>query len=123
MNQSGQIMKPEDLDFETVMATRRKAVSKSIRQISIDELNALLPKLLPDASHPWNELFQQFLNENRGDVFYEAEVGEGAYVVYCRAKEKGIWYIPERGVGLLDAGESAAMKEIVVGLSTPSRHV
>ena len=114
--------KPEDLDFETVMATRRKAVTKSIRQSNIDKLNALLPGLLHDASHPWRELFQQFLDENRRDVFYEAEAGEGAYVVYCRAKEKGIWYIPETGVGLLDARALAAMKEIVAGLQTSIPH-
>ena len=105
-------MKPEDLDFETIMAARRKAVTKSIRQTSIEELNALLPKLLPDAAHPWRELFQQFLDENRGEVFYEAEAGEGAYVVYCRAKEKGIWYIPKAGAGVLEPKELAAIREI-----------
>ena len=78
------------------MAARRKAVTKSIRQISIEELNALLPKLLPDAAHPWRELFQQFLDENRGDVFHEGEVDEGVHVIYCRAKEKGIGISRER---------------------------
>jgi len=110
------LMTPENLDFETIMAARRKAVTKSIRQISIEELDALLPRLLPDAAHPWRELFQQFLDENRGDVFYEGEIDEGVHVVYCRAKEKGIWYFPGAGVGLLEGSALAAMKEIVDGL-------
>jgi hypothetical protein len=109
-------MTPETLDFETIMAARRKAVTESIRQISIEELHALLPKLLPDAAHPWQELFQQFLDENRGDVFHQGEIDEESHVLYCRAKEKGIWYIPGAGVGLLDGSALAAMKEIVDGL-------
>jgi hypothetical protein len=111
-------MKPEELDFEGIMAGRRKAVTATIQQINIDELYAMLPKLLPDASHPWHELFEQFLNENRGSVFHLAEAGEGARVIYCRAKEKGIWYIPNTGVGLLQAGALVAMKEIVDGIKT-----
>jgi len=116
-------MKPEDLDFESVMATRRKAVAKSIRKISTNDMNLLIPTLLPDAAHPWRELFQRFIDENRGDIFYQGELLEGesgekfhVYVVYCRAKEKGIWYIPQNGVGLLDGAPLAAMKEIVDGL-------
>jgi hypothetical protein len=115
-------MKPEDLDFESVMATRRKAVTKSIRQISTDDLNSLMPTLLPDAAHPWRELFQRFIDENRREIFYQGELLEGepgekihVYIVYCRAKEKGIWYIPQTGVGLLDGAPLAAMKGIVDG--------
>lgn len=116
-------MKPEDLDFESVMATRRKAVAKSIRKISTDDLNAMIPTLLPDAAHPWQEVFQRFIVENRGEAFYQAELSEGEagakihiYIVYCRAKEKGVWYIPQTGVGLLDGALLAAMKGIVDGL-------
>jgi hypothetical protein len=116
-------MKPEDIDFEFVMATRRKAVAKSIRKISTDDLNVLIPTLLPDAAHPWRELFKQFIYENREEIFYQSELSEGeagekihVYIVYCRAKEKGIWYIPQNGVGLLDGAPLAAMKEIVDGL-------
>lgn len=112
-------MTPEELDVDTIIAARRKAVTKSIRQISIEELNALLPKLFPDASHPWCDLFQQFLDENDRDVFYHAETDEKIYVIYCRAKEKGIWYIAESGVGFLDTRALAVMKEIVDGLQTP----
>ena len=106
-------MTPENLDLETIMAARREAVTKSIRQIGIDELNALLPELLPDISHPWRELFQQFLDENCRDTFYQAEAGEEIHVLYCRAKEKGIWYIPKTGVGFLETRVLAPLKEIV----------
>lgn len=112
-------MKPEDLTFESVMAARRKAVAKSIRKVSTDDLNVLIANLLPDAAHPWRELFQRFIDENRGEIFYQGELWEGepgekihVYVVYCRAKDKGIWYIPKTGLGLLEPRELTTMKEI-----------
>jgi hypothetical protein len=118
-------MKPEDLDFESIMATRRKAVAKSIRKINTNDLNVLIATLFPDAAHPWRELFQQFIDENRREIFYRGDFSEGepgekiyVYIVYCRAKEKGIWYIPQTGVGLLEAAPLAAMKGIVDGLES-----
>jgi len=118
-------MKPEDLNFESVMAMRRKAVAKSIRKINTNDLNELIATLFPDVAHPWRELFQQFIDENRREIFYQGDFSEGepgekihVYVVYCRAKEKGIWYIPQTGVGLLDAAPLAAMKGIVDDLQS-----
>ena len=108
-------MKPETLNLETIMAARRAVITKTIRQIDVEELRALLPTVLPDVTDPWRELFQQFLDEHRGNLFHAAEFDEGAHVIYCPAQEKGIWYIPGTGVGLLEGSPLAAMKEIMDG--------
>lgn len=89
-------MEAENFDFESIMDARRKAVEQSIRPLSIDELKSLEESLFRDATDVWYEPFRQFVEENRHGTFYHATADDQIQVVYCRDKEKGIWFIPER---------------------------
>ena len=107
-------MELDNLALESVMDARRKAVQTSIRQISTEELNSLVTEILfEDPAHPWCEIFRQFIKDNASAVFYQASTTEHIQLVYCRARELGIWFIPGAGVGLLGTRELNAMKEIV----------
>ena len=105
-------MEPQILNIEQIMQDRRKAVEKSIQRISLQELRTLVTTLFPIESHPWNQAFRTFLNESAGDTFYQATTDDNIHIVYCSTKEKGLWYIPEKGVGILQSRGLKIMKEV-----------
>ena len=109
-------MEPEILNVEQIMQDRRKAIEKSIQKVSLEELRVLVTRLFPFESHPWNQAFRTFLDEAAGDTFYQATTDDQIHVVYCSTKEKGLWYIPEKGVGLLQPRGLKTMKEVVKAL-------
>ena len=106
-------MESENLDMESINKERRQALAESIREIDFQELKALEERLFPDVTHPWLQPFHHFVDENKGNIFYHASSNDGFEVVYCRVKEKGIWYIPETGVGILQPRGLEALREIV----------
>jgi hypothetical protein len=105
-------MEPENLDIESIMDARRKAVQQTIEPIGIDKLKSLVEKLFPWQDHPWRQTFSQFLEENSGSTFYHATTTDRFEVIYCPDKEKGIWFIPKGGVGPLQARALGILKEI-----------
>ena len=109
------IMEHENLDIGSIINERRHAVEESIKPISHDELAALQLTLFPDPTHPWAELFRRFVEEHRGNLFYHAVTHDQAQVIYCREQEKGIWFVPGVGVGILQPKALEALREIVGG--------
>jgi hypothetical protein len=80
----------------------------------MEELKSLGEKIFPSLDHPWRETFFKFLEENAGSTFYHATVNDpAAEVLYCPAKEKGIWFLPRGGVGPLEARELKILKETI----------
>jgi hypothetical protein len=106
-------MKSENPDPEDITDTPRKAVEQSIRVISIGELRSLADRLFKDPRHPWSEPFRHFIDENSGNTFYHASTKEQIEIIYCPAMNKGIWFIQEVGVGIMQAWALHAMKKIV----------
>jgi hypothetical protein len=103
-------MEPENLDIESIMDARREAVEQTIQPIGIDRtqvarresLSVLRPSL---ASH--------VLKENSGSTVYSATTNDQIEVLYCPDKEAGMWFLPQGGVGLLQARELGILKEII----------
>ena len=91
----------EKFDFEHVTEERRKSMAKTIRPISLEELKKLGEGLFKFADDPWREAFFRFLAENPGSTFHHGVASDGVNVVYCRDKDKGIWFLPGRGMGPL----------------------
>jgi hypothetical protein len=106
-------MEPEILNIEQIMQDRARAVETSIRTVSLDELRVLVTTLFPIESHPWNQAFRTFLDESADDTFFQAKADDQIHIVYCSTREKGIWYIPEKGVGILQPRGLKALKQIV----------
>ena len=106
-------MEHENLDIESITNTRRKAIEASIRMTSTQELKSLGEELFPIVSNPWREVFLEFIEENKGSTFYYARAKERIEVVYCHAKEKGMWFVRGNGMGLVQERWLKILKEIV----------
>ena len=106
-------MEHENLDIESITEARRKAIEASIRTISIQELKSLGGELFPFFDNPWRERFFEFIEQNKGHTFYYARAKERIEVVYCHAKEKGMWFVRGNGMGLVQERWLKILKEIV----------
>jgi hypothetical protein len=100
-------------DTEAIDNERRKAVAKSIRTISVEELKKLGEEIFDSPDRPWRETFLSLIAENPGATFYHASAGEGVIVLYSRDNDKGLWYLPGSGLGPLSEGGRQIMKEAI----------
>ena len=98
-------------DAEAIDEERRKAIAKSIRIISVEELKKLGEEMFDDPDRPWLQTFLQFIADHQGATFYQASAGEGVIFVYSRDGDKGLWYLPGSGLGPLSVGGRQLMKE------------
>ena len=103
-------------DAEAIDNERRKAITKSIRIISVEELKKLGDEMFDDPDRPWRDAFRQFIAEHPGATFYHASAGEGVIFVYSRDGDKGLWYLPGSGLGpLSEAGRQVMKKATAAG--------
>jgi hypothetical protein len=105
----------EILDLENLDKQRRKALAKSIRTISVEELKKLGAELFRFADDPWHETFFRFIAENPGATFHHAVASDGVNIVYCRDQDKGMWFLPGSGMGPLQATGRQVMKDAISG--------
>ena len=107
------MMESEKFDLDTLNKERRVAMAKSIRTINMDELKKIGDELFPTAGDPWGELFNQFVGENRNATYHHAVTSDGVHLVYCRDRDKGLWFKPGSGKGPLQERGRAVMKEMI----------
>jgi hypothetical protein len=100
-------------DAEAIDNERRKAIAKSIRVISVEELKKLGEEIFDSPDRPWRDAFLQLIEENPGCTFHHADAGEGVILLYCRDVDKGLWYLPGSGLGPLPEGGRQLMKEAI----------
>ena len=100
-------------DAAAIDSERRKAIAKSIRIISVEELKKLGEEMFDDPDRPWRQTFLQFIAEHPGATFYHASAGEGVIFVYSRDGDKGLWYLPGSGLGPLSEDGRRLMKEAI----------
>jgi hypothetical protein len=101
------------VDVETINKERRKAIAKSIRIISVEELKKLGEEIFDSPDRPWRETFNRLIAENPGATFYHASAGEGVIFLYARDEDKGLWYLPGSGIGPLSVAGRQMMKEAI----------
>jgi len=101
------------MDLESIMQHRREAVEKSLQQVPLEKLTSMESQIFPYFEHQWREPFEQFLKEHTGCTFYHADAGEGVQVLYCHSANRGMWFIPKGGIGLLQDQGLKMMKEAV----------
>src|SRR5262249_708072 len=105
----------EQFDLENLDKERRKAITKSIRTISVEELKKLGAELFRFADDPWRETFFRFIAENPRATFHQPVTNDGVNILYCPAQAKGMWFLPGRGMGPLQATGRKMMKEMIAG--------
>ena len=101
------------VDIDTISRERRKAIAKSIRPISVEELKKLGEEIFDSPDRPWRQTFLQFIAEHPGAIFHHASVGDGVVFLYSRDGDKGLWYLRGSGIGQLSVGGRQIMKEAI----------
>src|SRR5262249_23120933 len=105
----------EKFDLENLDKERRKAITNSIRTISVEELKALGNEIFRYADDPWREAVFQVISEKPRATFHHAVMRDRLNIIYCRDKDKGIWFLPGSGLGPLQATGRKAMSDIIRG--------
>ena len=105
-------MQSETPNIEDITDARRKAITKSIRTIDGEELKKLGEQLFPNVDL-WRDQFLTFVARNAGATFYHGATHDGIQVIYCPAKDKGIWFKPGIGLGPMQPRGRAILKQIV----------
>jgi len=100
-------------DTEAIDNERRKAIAKSIRIISVQELKKLGEEIFDSPDRPWRQTFLQLIEENPGGTFHHADAGDGVVFLYSRDGDKGLWYQRVSGIGPLSEGGRRLMKEAI----------
>ena len=103
----------EKFDLEALTKERRKAIAKSIRTVSTEVLKKIGEEIFRYAEDPWREAFFRFIAENPGATFHHAVTSDNVNIVYCRDKDKGMWFLPGSGMGPLQARGKKVMKEMI----------
>ena len=92
---------------------RRKAIAKSIRIISVEELKKLGEEIFDSPDRPWRQTFLSLIAENLGGTFYHASAGGGVIFLYSRDNDKGLWYLRGSGVGPLSVAGRQLMRKAI----------
>lgn len=106
-------MQSENLDMGDLTEARRKSIAETIRSISPEQLKELGSELFPYFDHPWRERCYTFIEENAGATFYHATTHDNVHIVYCHAKNVGMWFLRGTGMGALQAKGLGMLKQIV----------
>jgi hypothetical protein len=101
---------------DNTMENRRVAVRKTIRPATLDELWELGAKRFPLATDPWCERFGEFLKQHASAKYFRAETYEGAEIVYCKDTGQGVWFLPGKGMGIIQPKGLQMLAEIVAKL-------
>jgi hypothetical protein len=112
-SQKSALMPFETFNLENLDNERRKAIAKSIRPISAEELKKLGAEIFHYADDPWRDAFFRFIAENPGSTFHHAVMSDGVNLVYCRDQDKGMWFLPGSGMGPLQTRGRKVMKEMI----------
>lgn len=108
-------MSYDDWPDQTI-ENRRKVVRETIRPATYEELKELGEKRFPVATDPWCEKYHQFLNQHKNSRFFLAETPEGAEIAYCREANNAIWFLPGKGMGVIQPKGLQVLAEIVDAL-------
>lgn len=103
----------DTFDFEKLSQERREALARTFRPISLPEMKALGDELFSFADDPWRAAYFGFIADNPGASFHYATTSDGVHLLYCKDKDKGIWFLPGQGKGPLQENGRRAMKELI----------
>jgi len=106
-------MQRENLDINEITESRRKSLAQTLQAVDLQRVKAIGDELFPYYDDPWREKFFGFLAENSGATFHHGTTSDGVQFLYCRDKNRGIWFMPQVGLGPLQAKGLAILKELV----------
>ena len=107
----------DKIDIESITKERRKSIAKSIRTISVEDLKKLGDEVFHDLVDPWRQTFFQFIAEHSHATIHHAIASDGVNMLYCRDEDRGIWFVPGTGKGILSPAGRQMMREGIEGRS------
>ena len=105
----------EKFDLDTLNAERRVAMKKSLRTVSVEEMNQIGEKVFPSAGDEWRTLFFQFIGEHPHATYHYALTSDNVNIVYCKDGDKGIWFTASGAKGPLGERGRTVMKQMIEG--------
>jgi hypothetical protein len=106
-------MLPDNLDLDIATADQRKTIHESICVINAEEMKTLEEEIFPFKQDLWHDRYRKFMEENAGETFFYAAINDATRILYCYGKQRGIWFLPNSGVGILQEPALKVLKEIV----------
>src|SRR5215472_5054736 len=103
----------EKFDLEELTKERRESLAKSIRPVTEEELKNMGHEIFRFADDPWRHAFFAFIGENPGASYHHAVTQDNVNIVYCRDKDKGIWFMPGSALGPLQERGRKIMAQII----------
>lgn len=95
---------------------RRLMIQKTIRPVTVAELIQLGEKRFPIVTDPWCIRYNEFMASHPDAKFYRAEVPGHAEIIYCADNGKGIWFLPDKGMGFIQSKGLEIIKGVVDAL-------
>jgi hypothetical protein len=95
---------------------RRLMIQKTIRPVTLAELKQLGEKRFPIVTDPWCVRYSEFLTHNAEAKFYRAEIPGPAEIIYCADTGKGVWFLPGKGMGIIQSKGLEILKGVVDAL-------
>jgi len=103
----------EKFDLEELTEERRKSIAASLRIVPAEELRKIGNEIFRYADDPWRAAFFGFIDQNPGETFHHAVTSDQVNIVYCRGKDKGMWFLPGSGMGPLQDRGKKIMKDMI----------
>src|SRR5262249_46064451 len=97
-------------DIDSINEERHKAVTKSIRIVTVEELKKVAEEIFHSPDDPWKATLLQFVAENPSATFYHADAGQGVIFFYLPERDKGLWWLRGSGMGTLSERARQLMK-------------
>ncbi|MEO5916761.1 MAG: hypothetical protein ABIS50_21215 [Luteolibacter sp.] len=95
---------------------RKVMVQKTIRTVTLDELKKLGEVRFPIVTDPWCVRYNDFLAAHPDADYFIAQSPEHAEVIYCRDSGKGVWFLPDKGMGVIQPNGLRLLAEITAKL-------
>jgi hypothetical protein len=83
-------MNSEPTNFAELVARRKTSAQETLREVSSEELRALIAKLFPDGTHPWSQSFTNFIDEHQSERALQSETSDGISFVYYPTTNRGV---------------------------------
>lgn len=109
-------MYDEQPSQDEINEARRRSILKTIRVMTVEELKEFANRIFPTTSDPWYDKYLTFIGENAGNKMYYARTADHFEIIYCPAKNAGIWVFEEIGKGRLRDDSLERLKKIVESL-------
>lgn len=101
---------------DQTLEDRRAMVQQTVRRATLDELKKLGELRFPIVTDPWYVRYSEFLAQHPDASYFRAEIPGSVEIVYCRDSGSGVWFLPEKGMGILQPEGVKIMTEAVANL-------